>query len=110
MRLEGGCYGLILRQSNVYTLEADWHLQPPHPSPNTNPNLNPGQKAYNDKMDALMELDRVTDIKRREAEEARKLAQRIKDRGVIISQIKAREHKKIIEEEAREQEGQVGLG
>ena len=54
-----------------------------------------------------MELERVKDIERREAEELRKLKQRIVDREVIVSQIRAREHQKIIEEEAREQEGLV---
>ena len=58
-------------------------------------------------MDALMELDRVKDIERREAEELRKLKQRVADREVIVSQIREREHQKIIEEEAREQEGLV---
>jgi cell division protein FtsB len=64
-------------------------------------------QEYNQRMDELMERARVEDIQRREAEEARKLEQRVKDREVIVSQIKAREQRKIIEEEAREQEGLV---
>lgn len=60
-------------------------------------------------MDRLMEEARVRDIKRREEEEKRKLRQRVRDREVIMSQIRSREHQKLVDEEAREQEGQVRM-
>jgi hypothetical protein len=50
--------------------------------------VNTGQ-AYNDHMDALMELDRVTDIQRREEEEKQKLARRVRDREVSVEPTKA---------------------
>jgi len=59
-------------------------------------------------MDKLMEEARLKDIKRREEEERRKLEQRVRDREVIMSQIKEAEKRKIVAEEAREQENQVG--
>lgn len=58
-------------------------------------------------MDELMELERVRDVARREAEEERKRGQRVRDREVIMVQIKEAEQRKVIEEEAREQEGLV---
>lgn len=57
-----------------------------------------------------MEAERIKDIKRREAEEAKKMAQRLHDREVIAAQMTFREHQKLIEEEAREQEGHVRIG
>jgi len=74
-------------------------LLPPPPPP---------LQSYNDRMDKLMEEARLKDIKRREEEERRKLEQRVRDREVIMSQIKEAEKRKIVAEEAREQENQVG--
>ena len=38
-------------------------------------------------MDILMELDRIRDIRNREADESQKLARRLADRTVISAQI-----------------------
>ena len=42
---------------------------------------------YERRMDILMELDRIRDIRNREADESQKLARRLADRTVISAQI-----------------------
>lgn len=62
------------------------------------------EEEYNRRMDTLMEIDRIQDIQRREAEERAKKAKRISDRSVINEQIAERERQKMIAAEMREQE------
>jgi len=62
------------------------------------------EKEYESRMDTLMEIDRVADIQRREAEESVKKQNRYDDLKVLTSQIQMRERARLIEAEAREQE------
>jgi hypothetical protein len=59
---------------------------------------------YNRRMDIIMEIDRLKDLKKREDEEAMKRAKRIEDREVISEQIEYRQRMKILEAEARERD------
>jgi len=67
------------------------------------------EKDYNDRMDKLMEIDRLRDLAKREEDENVRRGKRIEDRQVIIEQIQAREKQKLLHEEAREQENQAML-
>ena len=49
------------------------------------------EKDYNDRMDKLMEIDRLRDLAKREEDENVRRGKRIEDRQVIIEQIQARE-------------------
>ncbi|CAM9833404.1 unnamed protein product [Heterosigma akashiwo] len=64
---------------------------------------------YERRMEMLMELNRLKDLQRQEAEEAAKAAKRVEDRRVIEEQIAAREKRKLLAEEAREQENKAML-
>ena len=62
------------------------------------------EKEHEDRMNIIVEIDRVKDIKRREEEESYKKAKRIEDRKVINQQIAERERERMLALEAREQE------
>lgn len=62
------------------------------------------EKEHEDRMNIVVEIDRVKDIKRREEEESYKKAKRIEDRKVINQQIAERERERMLAIEAREQE------
>ena len=62
---------------------------------------------YDKRMDMLMEIDRLQDLKRRQEDEEYRRVKRVEDRSVIIEQIKARERSRMLEREAREQENQA---
>ncbi len=51
----------------------------------------------------VLQLDRLKDLTRRDAEEQAKKAKRVEDRKVITEQIEARQRAKLIQLEAREQ-------
>lgn len=63
------------------------------------------ETEYNRRMDTMMEIDRLADLKRRETEEAGKARKRKEDRKVITEQIQIRERQRMLEAEAKEQEG-----
>jgi hypothetical protein len=63
------------------------------------------QAEIDRRLDILMEIDRLKDLDRRESEEREKITKRAKDREVITEQIKVREKMRLLELEAREQEG-----
>merc|ERR1719502_661414 len=67
------------------------------------------EKEYDERMDKLMEIDRLRDLAKREQDEEIRRAKRIEDRQVIIEQIAAREKQKLLYEESREQENQAML-
>jgi len=67
------------------------------------------EKNYNQRMDMLMEVDRLTDLQRRETDEETRRRKRLEDRSVIVEQIKGREKYKMLLEEEREQENQAML-
>lgn len=67
------------------------------------------EAEYNRRMDIVMEIDRLKDLHRREAEEKVKAKKRVDDRKVIDFQIAERQRMKIIEAEKREQENQAML-
>jgi len=67
------------------------------------------EKAYNARMDMVMEIDRLKDLSQRERLEKERRVRRVQDREVIVSQIKGREKQKMLEEEARERENQEML-
>ena len=58
------------------------------------------------RLDILMEIDRLKDLDRREADEAAKIVKRRDDRKVITEQIQVRERQRLLQLEAREQESQ----
>lgn len=65
------------------------------------------EKDYNQRMDMLMEVDRLKDLQERERVEEERLAKRLVDREVIVQQMKEAERQKMLAEEAREQENQA---
>jgi hypothetical protein len=65
------------------------------------------EKEFDERMDVMIEIDRVQDIMRREEEERSKKTKRFEDRKVINEQIAARERMRMLSLEAREQENQV---
>ena len=67
------------------------------------------QKAYEDRMDLLMEVDRLRDLKQREDADNLRRKKRVEDRKVITEQIDAIRRKRILEEEQREQESKAML-
>lgn len=67
------------------------------------------EKNYERLMDLEMEVNRIKDIAAREKEEDAKIKKRIADRKVIEDQIKEREHQRLLQEEARNQENQKML-
>ena len=64
-------------------------------------------EEYERRMDTVMEIDRLRDIQRREAEEDEKRKKRFDDRKVITEQIQERQRMRLIAAEAREQENQA---
>lgn len=64
------------------------------------------EQEYNRRMDIVMEIDRLKDIQRREAEDAYKRVKRVEDRKVINQQIAERERARLIQLELKEQENQ----
>lgn len=62
------------------------------------------EEEYNQRMDILMEIDRIKDIERRDEEEQQKRKKRIEDRKVITEQMQQREKAKVLEAERVEQE------
>ena len=67
------------------------------------------ERNYERRMDLEMELNRLKDIAKREKEEELKIKKRIADRKVIEDQIKERQHQRLLQEEARDQENQKML-
>lgn len=65
------------------------------------------EEAYESRMDELMETARGVSTHRHEEEEQGRLRQQQETREVLAMQIKARERQRLLEEEAREQEGQA---
>lgn len=62
------------------------------------------ERDYERLMDLEMEVNRLKDIAQREKEEEAKIKKRIADRKVIEDQIKERQHHRLLQEEARDQE------
>lgn len=66
------------------------------------------QKEIDERMNVMVEIDRLKDIQQREEEEKYKKIKRVEDRKVINDQIAFREKQKLLQLEAREQEN-VGM-
>lgn len=62
------------------------------------------EEEYNRRMDMLMELDRVKDLKAREEIESYKAHKRVEDRKVITEQMQEKSHARLLQQEAKEQE------
>lgn len=62
------------------------------------------QKEIDDRMNVMVEIDRLKDLQLREEEEKMKKIKRVEDRKVINDQIAFREKQKLLQLEAREQE------
>lgn len=65
------------------------------------------EKEYDERLDVMIEIDRVQDIMRRENEEQYRKTKRVEDRKVINEQIAGRERMRMLSLEAREQENQA---
>eukprot|EP00598_Pedospumella_elongata_P001430 CAMPEP_0184975840 /NCGR_PEP_ID=MMETSP1098-20130426/6939_1 /TAXON_ID=89044 /ORGANISM="Spumella elongata, Strain CCAP 955/1" /LENGTH=461 /DNA_ID=CAMNT_0027498615 /DNA_START=99 /DNA_END=1484 /DNA_ORIENTATION=+ len=65
------------------------------------------EKEYDERLDVMIEIDRVQDIMKRENEEQYRKTKRVEDRKVINEQIAARERMRMLSLEAREQENQA---
>ena len=65
------------------------------------------EKDFDERMNMLIEIDRLKDIQRREEEEKAKRSKRVSDRSVINEQIAQRERERMLQLEAREQENQA---
>lgn len=65
------------------------------------------EREYDQRLNIIMEIDRLKDISRRENEEIFKKSKRIEDRKVINDQIAYRHTLKLLAAEAREQENQA---
>ena len=68
--------------------------------------LDAKKREYEERMDVLMEIDRLTDLKKRDSIDTHRRLKRVEDRKVIVEQIHARTKKKLLEEELLEQENQ----
>lgn len=68
------------------------------------------EKEYDDRINMLIEIDRLKDIQRREEEENAKRLKRVEDRKVINEQIDDRQRSRMLALEAREQENQAMRG
>ena len=68
--------------------------------------LDAKKREYEERMDVLMEIDRLTDLRKRDSIETHRRLKRVEDRKVIVEQIQARTKKKLLEEELLEQENQ----
>jgi hypothetical protein len=62
------------------------------------------EKAYDRRMDMIMELDRVKDIMRRDEEENMRRSKRQEDRKTITEQIEERQRQRLLEAETRDRE------
>lgn len=67
------------------------------------------EQDYERMMDLEMEINRLKDIAAREKEEEARVQKLIKDRKVIEDQIKERQHQRLLQEEARDQENKKML-
>jgi hypothetical protein len=67
------------------------------------------ERDYERLLDLEMEVNRIKDIAAREKEEETKIKKRVADRKVIEDQIKDREHQRLLQEEARNQDNQKML-
>lgn len=66
--------------------------------------LDAKKREYDDRMDLLMEIDRLEDLKKRDSVEVERREKRVEDRKVIVEQIEARQKQKLLAEEMREQD------
>lgn len=62
------------------------------------------EREYDDRMNAMMELDRLKDLQKREQIEHAKLKQRLVDKDVLMLQIDGRRKQRLRDDEAREVE------
>jgi hypothetical protein len=62
------------------------------------------ENEYTRRMDMIMELDRLKDLKAREELESWKASKRVEDRKTITSQMEEKSHARLLEKEAKEQE------
>ena len=62
------------------------------------------EEEYNRRMDMVMEIDRLKDLKQREDLEEGKVRKRIEDRKTITVQMEEKKHAQLLEQEAKEQE------
>ena len=62
------------------------------------------EEEYNRRMDMVMELDRLKDLRRREEEEKLKATKRLEDRKTITLQMEEKNHARLLDQEAKEQE------
>lgn len=69
--------------------------------------LEENEKVIEKRMDIMIEIDRLEDIKRREAAENVKIAKRLNDRKHINKQIDDRERTRMLQKELKEQENQA---
>ena len=67
------------------------------------------ERDYERLMDLEMEVNRLKDIAERKKEDDAKIKKRIADRKVIEDQIKERQHLRLLQEEARDQENRKML-
>jgi hypothetical protein len=68
------------------------------------------EKEFDSRMDVVIEIDRLKDIKQREEEEKYKKTKRVEDRKTINEQIAGRQRQRMLQLEAREQENQAMRG
>jgi hypothetical protein len=62
------------------------------------------EAEYTRRMDMIMEVDRLKDLKRREELESQKAHKRVEDRKTITVQMEEKTHARLLEQEAKEQE------
>jgi len=67
------------------------------------------EREYNEHMDMLMEIDRLKDLQRREQDEQLKVSKRHQNREIMMTQMEDKIKRKMLAEEAREQENQAML-
>ncbi|KAJ1437730.1 tumor suppressor, Mitostatin-domain-containing protein [Ochromonadaceae sp. CCMP2298] len=68
------------------------------------------EKEFDSRMDVVIEIDRLKDIKQREEESKFKQTKRVEDRKTINEQIAGRQRQRMLQLEAREQENQAMRG
>lgn len=86
----------MAQRATAFTIR-DQQLQEKH-------RLEQVEKEFDERMNMLIEIDRLKDIQRREEEERLKRVKRVEDRKVINEQIAARERERMLAMEARELE------
>ena len=67
------------------------------------------EKDYERMMEVSMEVNRLKDIEAREKEEEARNRKRVQDRKVIEHQIRERQHQRLLQDEARDQENKTML-